>query len=312
VATDRVRKAHHPSAGYANSRRIAATIYHLFLAEDNSQELFGQLKRIHSLFPYSIVKNIVRFANPIALFPRILDVFMAQPFGSRSLLQHIFGMAIQDGINNVQKSVTVLITHKIQDPDFPLRIQLYVDLDEEMKSAVKQHAKLNDVDLILEILQSPLFGDPLSHDQISTATEAYASWKRAVENVGSERTSDAELYAHMKQLLKLYLRQRDKVKMLEMINEVRLLRHHVDPVTRFILFLLVREGFYGSAIRLLVMAKIQASREKTWIFACIKGLTEHYVCPLWCHGHAIAFLCTLLTLLTPKHHVSIHLLTSSS
>jgi hypothetical protein len=246
----------------ANKHRIAATIYHLFLAEDNSQELFGQLKRIHSLFPYSIVKNIVRFANPIALFPRILDVFMAQPFGSRSLLQHIFGMAIQDGINNVQKSVTVLITHKVQDPDFPVRIHKYVDLDEELKSAVKQQARQNDVDLVLEILQSPLFGEPLSHDQLATASEAHASWKRAVENVGSERTSDAELYAHMKQLLKLYLRQRDKVKMLEMINEVRSLRHQIDPTTRCFLLFLVKQGFWGTAARIIMMAKVQASGKR--------------------------------------------------
>jgi hypothetical protein len=231
------------------------------LAEDNSQELFGQLKRIHSLFPYSIVKNIVRFANPIALFPRILDVFMAQPFGSRSLLQHIFGMAIQDGINNVQKSVTVLMTHKIQDPDFPMRIQKYVDADEDIKSAVKQKAKQDGNDLVLEVLQSPLFGDPLSHDQLAIATEAHASWKRAVENVGSERTSDAELYAHMKQLLKLYLRQRDKVKMLEMINEVRSLRFDLDPVTRFVLFLLVKEGFHGTAVEIFMMSKVEASEK---------------------------------------------------
>ncbi|KAF2415787.1 PX domain protein [Tothia fuscella] len=220
---------------------IAATIYHLFLAEDNSAELFAQLKRIHSLFPYAIVKNIVRFANPIALFPRILDVFMAQPFGSRSLLQHIFGMAIQDGVNNVQKSITILITQKIQDADFPARIQKYVELDEDIKSEVKFEAKAKNIDLVLEILQSPRVGDVLSHDQLSVATGAHSAWKGAVENVGSEHTADAELFAHMKQLLKLYLRQRDKVKMLEIINEpntIKLLRNLLEifyePIMRVI------------------------------------------------------------------------------
>src|SRR5256714_11161820 len=36
---------------------VAATIYHLFLAEDNSPELFAQAKKIHSLIPYSVLKN---------------------------------------------------------------------------------------------------------------------------------------------------------------------------------------------------------------------------------------------------------------
>jgi hypothetical protein len=38
--------------------------------------------------------------------------------------------------------------------------------------------------------------------------------------VDVEMRQGAELYAHLKQLLKLYMRQRDKVMMLEMIEEV--------------------------------------------------------------------------------------------
>ena len=95
---------------------VAATIYHLFLAEDNSPELFAQAKRIHSLVPYTVLKNIVRFTNPAAVMSQVLDLFMAQPFGARSLLQRIFGMAIHDGISNIQKSIDVLIFQKIHDP----------------------------------------------------------------------------------------------------------------------------------------------------------------------------------------------------
>lgn len=206
--------------------RVAATIYHLFLAEDNSAELFNQLKRIHSLFPYTVVKNVMRFANPIALFPRILDIFMAQPFGNRSLLQHMFGMAIQEGINNIQKSITVLTTQRIHEPDFPLVIQRYVEADDVAKAEVKSLAFYEDIDIVYALIKKSPDADwcgdiSLSHDQLALAEEAHSAWRSAVENVGSERTSEAELYAHMKQLMKLYIRQRDKVKMLEMINEVR-------------------------------------------------------------------------------------------
>ncbi|KAE9963022.1 hypothetical protein BLS_009771 [Venturia inaequalis] len=220
---------------------VAATIYHLFLAEDNSAELFGQLSRIHSMFPYTIVKNIVRFTNPVALFPRVLDVFMAQPFGTRSLLQHIFGMAIQDGINNIQKSMNALVTHKIQEPEYPAKIQAYVESDEEIKQVVKSEANNKNIDLVLAVLQSSKFGNTLSYDQLSQAEDAHQAWKNAVENVGSERTPNAELFAHMKQLLKLYLRLRDKVKMLEVINEpntIKLLRNLLEifyePIMRVI------------------------------------------------------------------------------
>lgn len=246
--------------------RVAATIYHLFLAEDNSAELFNQLKRIHSLFPYSIVKNVMRFANPIALFPRILDIFMAQPFNSRSLLQHMFGMAIQEGINSIQKSITVLITQKIQEPDFPVIIQKYVDADDVVKAEVKQQSVDEGTDIVYAILKASQNSQwcsdiTLSHDQLILAEDAHVSWRQAVENVGSERTAEAELYAHMKQLMKLYIRQRDKVKMMEMINEVRLTppKPRRAGVVRFVICVLALRNYLDLAEELLFVWAAEAS-----------------------------------------------------
>lgn len=187
----------------------------------------------------------MRFANPIALFPRILDIFMAQPFGNRSLLQHMFGMAIQEGINNIQKSITVLETQRIHEADLPRVIQYYVDADEVAKAEVKSLAFYEDIDIVYAIIKKSTDAEwcpdvSLSHDQLALAEEAHVAWRSAVENVGSERTAEAELYAHLKQLMKLYIRQRDKVKMLEMINEVRQLPHRPHrggAVKMFILFL---------------------------------------------------------------------------
>jgi hypothetical protein len=239
-------------------RRVAATIYHLFLAEDNSAELFNQLKRIHSLFPYSIVKNVMRFANPISLFPRILDIFMAQPFGNRSLLQHMFGMAIQEGINNIQKSITVLITQRIHEPDFPQVIQRYVEADDIAKAEVKSLAFYEDIDIVYAVIKKSQDAEwctdiSLSHDQLALADEAYAAWRQAVEHVGSERTAEAELYAHLKQLMKLNIRQRDKVKMLEMINEVRKTPHSPSRAgaVRFVIVMLALCNYLDLAEELL-------------------------------------------------------------
>ena len=63
---------------------IAATLYHLFLAEDNSPELFGQLKRIHGLVPYGTLKQVIRFTNPAAVMKGVLDLFMGGPGRRRS------------------------------------------------------------------------------------------------------------------------------------------------------------------------------------------------------------------------------------
>ncbi|KAF1731924.1 PX domain-containing protein [Beauveria bassiana] len=116
---------------------VAAVIYHLFLAEDNSPEVFAQARRIHSLVPYSIIKNVIRIANPAAVMSGILDVFMAQPFGTRSLLQRIFSLTLNDGIKSFQKSIDIL-NSKIGDPrdktmmlnlvEEPVTLQLFRDL----------------------------------------------------------------------------------------------------------------------------------------------------------------------------------------
>jgi hypothetical protein len=93
---------------------VAATIYHLFLAEDNSPELFAQAKRIHSLVPYTVLKNVIRIANPAAVMSGVLDLFLAQPFGTRSLLQRIFAQTLSDGIRLFQRSIDDLVS-KIGD-----------------------------------------------------------------------------------------------------------------------------------------------------------------------------------------------------
>jgi hypothetical protein len=225
---------------------IAATIYHLFLAEDNSPELFAQLKRIHSLVPYSVLKQVIRIANPAAVMSGVLDLFLAQPWGAKSLLQRIFGMAINDGVNSVQKSIDTLASTKIKDDVLCAKIKGFVQADEAVKDAIRQQAVNDKVDVVITILQSDSFRPELTSQQVENVFNAYVAWTSAVENTRpgrlSRKTSSrsnvttattsaapsdkgfrqgAELFAHLKQYLKLCLRQRDKLMMLQIIEEVR-------------------------------------------------------------------------------------------
>tara|TARA_R110002003_G_scaffold126_15_gene11564 strand:+ start:20735 stop:21703 length:969 start_codon:yes stop_codon:yes gene_type:complete len=224
---------------------IAATIYHLFLAEDNSPELFAQLKRIHSLVPYGVLKNVIRIANPAAVMSGVLDLFLAQPFGARSLLQRIFGMAIHDGVNSVQKSIDTLASTKIKDDVLCAKIKAFVQADEAVKDVIRAEAVNDNVDIVVTVLRSEFFQPELSSQQIEKVFNAYVAWNNAVETTRpgrlSRKTSSrsnlttgasatppidrefrqgAELFAHLKQYLKLCLRQRDKLMMLQIIEEV--------------------------------------------------------------------------------------------
>jgi hypothetical protein len=162
---------------------VAATIYHLFLAEDNSPELFAQGKRIHSLVPYQVLKNVVRFSNPATVMTGVLDIFLLQPFGTRSLLQRIFGMAISDGITNIQKSIDMLISQRIQDPILADKIRQYTEADEEIKEILKQEAEHEQIDLLICIVRSEHFEPQPTPEHIEIVWTAYIAWNNAVENV---------------------------------------------------------------------------------------------------------------------------------
>ncbi|KAK4540771.1 hypothetical protein LTR36_008848 [Oleoguttula mirabilis] len=211
---------------------VAATLYHLFLAEDNSPELFAQAKRIHSLVPYGTLKQVIRFTNPAAVMSSVLDIFMAQPLGAKSLLQRIFGLALGDGIRSIQKSIDALTT-KIDDPVFCEKLRNYTEADEDVKRHVRAEAMEEKVDLLVKVLQTDTVAPELAPEQVGRAFNAYVAWNNAVENIDTSMRAGAELYAQLKQLLKLHTRLRDKRKMLEMVEEPNTLRLFRDLFTIF-------------------------------------------------------------------------------
>lgn len=211
---------------------VAATIYHLFLAEDNSPELFAQAKRIHSLIPYTIIKNIIRIANPAAVMSNILDVFLAQPFGAKSLMQRIFSLALNDGIKSFQKSIDA-VAAKIGDDVFVQKLKKYADAEEHIKVAIREEAASEDVDMIVAVLRSDLLDPGLSGEQIQRLYNAYVAFNSAVENVDEELKQGAQLFSYLKTLMKLQTRQRDKQMMLSLIEEPVTLQLFRDLFTIF-------------------------------------------------------------------------------
>ncbi|KAI0194554.1 hypothetical protein F4808DRAFT_453048 [Astrocystis sublimbata] len=211
---------------------VAATIYHLFLAEDNSPELFAQLKRIHSLIPYTILKNVIRIANPAAVMSGVLDLFLAQPFGSRSLLQRIFSLTLNDGIKSYQKSIDA-VGGKIGDSVFVEKLAKFSQAEDHIKLAIREEADAEDIDIIVTILRSDLISPPLKSEQIQRLYNAYVAFNNAVENEDEELKQGSQLFSYLKQLMKLQMRQRDKAMMLNLIEEPVTLQLFRDLFTIF-------------------------------------------------------------------------------
>lgn len=202
---------------------VAATLYHMFLADDNAPELFAQMKRIHSLIPYTLMKNVIRLTNPAAVMAGVLDIFLAQPFGSRSLIQRILAMAMGDGIKALQRSIDVL-TKKITQPGRPhtsgsatsptignmemtggadmdvkpilRRLRAFVECEEEIKQVLRDQAEKEGSDIVVVICMADadlLFaGYELAAEQcpsiVPAAHETSGGWFSRGTSVGGKPT----------------------------------------------------------------------------------------------------------------------------
>lgn len=194
--------------------------------------MFAQAKRIHNLVPYTLMKNVIRITNPAAVMSSVLDLFLAQPFGSRSLLQRIFSMTLNEGIKDFQKGINSLVS-KIEDTVLTQKLKSFVDADEAVKNIIREEAEAEDVDIVVAVLRSELIEPELTPEQIGKVFNSWVAWNHAVDNVDLEMQQGAQWFAHMKQLLKLYTRQRDKAMMLSIVEEPVTLQLFRDLFTIF-------------------------------------------------------------------------------
>jgi len=112
----------------------------------------------------------------------VLDLFLAQPLGARSLLQRIFGYAISDGIKSGQKSLDAM-SSRIDDQALCDKITAYVNANVDMKEALRLEAREEDIDLMVVILRTERFAPVLDDNRIGRIFNAYVAWNNAVENV---------------------------------------------------------------------------------------------------------------------------------
>ena len=137
------------------------------------------------MLPYTALKQVIRFANPAAVMSGVLDLFLAQPFGTKSLAQRVFGLALNDGIKTFQKSIDSLVV-KIDEPVFCDKLKCFCDADEDLKNTIRAEAAADDIDLIVVILRSEQISPELQPEQIGKVFNAYVAWNNAVENVSCQ------------------------------------------------------------------------------------------------------------------------------
>ncbi|KAF8463763.1 hypothetical protein JB92DRAFT_3086290 [Gautieria morchelliformis] len=205
---------------------LASTIFHHFIAADTASESFASLKRIHGLMPYFVLKGILKISNPIGMIRGVLDLFLAQPFGGRSLLQRMFTSNLSEEVKALQEDIDA-VRDKVEDPIMCEKIRLFVYAPLEIQTLFKADAAEEKFDIITIVLRSS--EEPmLSRAQllrVRQAHRAHLEYVRHRETLADSddddgpQDDDAWLYEDLTILGKLYSRLRDRQQLMELIFE---------------------------------------------------------------------------------------------
>lgn len=184
--------------------QLAGVLFNLFIAKDTSPELFSQVKRLHNLLPYTAMRGILKLSNPAIIFKKMTDLFMATPFGSKSLLQQMFIKLLNDDMKS-QEVLIAELEQQIPEKDIIKAIELYIESDYYTRNALQQLAMDEKVDLIVEIVRTH------AKSRNREVMNWYKEWNKTVhsenEDLGNKH---ADKYSQLKDLLKLKVRAHDK------------------------------------------------------------------------------------------------------
>ncbi|KAI0773353.1 hypothetical protein BC629DRAFT_1527844 [Irpex lacteus] len=202
---------------------LASTVFQQFVAADNASERFAGLKRIHGLMPYFMLKAALKISNPVGMIRGVLDLFLAQPFGGRSLLQRMFTGSLIEEVKALEEDIEA-IKEKVEDPLLCEKVRLYVYAPPEIQSIYKADATSEDMHVLTVVLRSG--EEPrLNRAQLfrvqrsSRAHKLYTDSHPDSDDDEGPEDEDAWLYEDLILLSKLYARLRDREQLISLIFE---------------------------------------------------------------------------------------------
>jgi len=212
--------------GVRASYRMASTVFQHFIAADNASESFASMKRIHGLIPYFMLKAALKISNPVAMIRGILDLFLAQPFGGRSLLQRIFTGSLQEEAKTIEEEIEA-VKAKVEDPVICEKVKLFVYAPREIQAIYKADAAAEKCNVLTIVLRS---GDhpALSRAQLQRVMRAHYAHREYLQSIAvlsdsdddeGPQNDDAWLYEDLSILAMLYARLKDREQLIALIFE---------------------------------------------------------------------------------------------
>ncbi|KAL8276098.1 hypothetical protein RQP46_011480 [Phenoliferia psychrophenolica] len=205
---------------------LASTIYQLFLGSDNSSSVFSQLKTIHGMMPYLMLRGILKISNPVAMVRSVLDLFLARPFGSTSLLQKMFSNGLADEARELKEDAD-MVARKIADDRLVQKVQNFVDAPKATQDIFRAEARAENLDIMSVILRSssePSL-DRAAFQRVQRASVAYTEYKHFRDELSDPEddegpdNDDAWLFEDLHVLMRVLTKARDKEQLVELIFE---------------------------------------------------------------------------------------------
>lgn len=198
---------------------IAATVYHLFLAQDSAAGFYQKCRKLHRWFPYSVVYAILRFTNPMKMILRVVDLlFLSIPrlptwnkelrehsksTGARNLCALMFIAMLNDDLLGNEKEIALLREDLKGFERYLQRIDNFVASLWQDVQDIKEEALHQQQDYFMTILTSELIGPPCDA-RLRLIQYSY----NAFESGGDMEA--LSLYLNLKQYWQLQVRTKDK------------------------------------------------------------------------------------------------------
>ncbi|KAI8067136.1 hypothetical protein BC940DRAFT_274346 [Gongronella butleri] len=172
---------------------FAYVLHTQFVTSDRSVENVANLKRTHMLMPYRAIAQILKLSNPFAMVKGVLDLFLSQPFGGRSLFQRILLVNMHDQAKELQRNIEEL-EKTIADPALCAKIRNATELPRPDDLPARQTI----IEETMTLLRNPEITPALTAEQI-----------KKVALIDQDKEARL-LVVQLGTLWKLYGRQRDQ------------------------------------------------------------------------------------------------------
>ncbi|KAI8997221.1 hypothetical protein BDB01DRAFT_901645 [Pilobolus umbonatus] len=117
---------------------LAFVLHKQFVTSDIATENLVNLRRTHTMMPYKTLGFFLKLSNPMSMMKGILDIFLAQPFGGRSLFQRLIISNMNEEAKVHQKDINGL-EQKIQNKHFCQKLYNAVRTPQLEKSQLRDN-----------------------------------------------------------------------------------------------------------------------------------------------------------------------------